>query len=688
MSEKKWWSWKREEEETAGEGSLEWSERSERNGSEPSPATPIAAGGAAVAPATDPAAALDGAEPAGTPSPPAQVTAPVVAEPAGALAAGTAGSSPTGMAAAADIAETPGQTPEDALQPGRSPEPAGLAPEDDAATRADKPWAASRQSRPGAEESAGDADEPPQDDVPETDERVGDEPDDGPEDGLPPDMGPVDWRPAPLPPNLTARRRGTLAKQSPRPTPLSPEQKLLLLDTWQRSGLPARDFGAMVNVSRHTLYAWKKRFDELGPAGLMDKPRGSKPGSRLPDLTKRTILMLKTAHPEWGCQRISDMLARGPALPASPGAIARVLHEAGYTMEEHPTRPHPQPVRSFERAASNQLWQTDLFTFVLKRQNRRVYLVAFMDDHSRFITGYGLHASQSAALVLEVLRAAIAGYGVPEEILTDNGSQYITWRGKSQFTRELEKRGIRQIVARPRRPQTLGKIERFWGSLWRECVEAAVFLDLAEARQRIGLWIDYYNLQRPHQGIGGLVPADRFFHAAPEVLKTLKERVAENARELARHGVPKRPFYLTGQVEGRPFSVHREGDRVILHQAGAAREEIELAAPHDDPAHGDGQHAVEAHGDGAPAHPVPPVPPGEAADALPVPVCPDGSPSSRWEPSAPPWAPGTSALDGFAMNEETEPPQEEATAVPRSESDAKATAVPPTGTSAEEGGAP
>ena len=50
-------------------------------------------------------------------------------------------------------------------------------------------------------------------------------------------------------------------------------------------------------------------------------------------------------------------------------------------------------------------------------------------------------------------------------------------------------------------------------SPWRECLEAAVFLDLADARQRIGLYIDYYNLQRPHQGIGGLVPADRFFFA-------------------------------------------------------------------------------------------------------------------------------------------------------------------------------
>ena len=78
----------------------------------------------------------------------------------------------------------------------------------------------------------------------------------------------------------------------------------------------------------------------------MDKPRGGPAGSQLPELTKRTILMLKQANPDWGCQRISDMLLRGPALPASPAAVARVLHEAGYELEEVPTRPHPDKVRS------------------------------------------------------------------------------------------------------------------------------------------------------------------------------------------------------------------------------------------------------------------------------------------------------------------------------------------------------
>jgi transposase InsO family protein len=385
-------------------------------------------------------------------------------------------------------------------------------------------------------------------------------------------------KPPPTRPPLSGRgpRRGAALSRLPATEAgFTPEQRLLILDAWRRSGLPAGDFAPLVGVSRHTLYAWQKAFSREGPSGLMEKPRGVRSGSRLPELTKRTILMLKESHPDWGCQRISDLLVRGPALPASPAAVARVLHAAGYAMEEVPTKSHEPKVSSFERAKPNQLWQTDLFTFILKRQNRRVYLAAFLDDHSRFVVGSGLYASQSTALVLEVLRAAIAGFGTPEEVLTDNGTQYVTWRGKSAFARACEQRGIRQIVASPHRPQTLGKVERFWGTLWRECVETAVFLDLGEARQRIGLFIDHYNFQRPHQGIDGLTPADRFFGAAEEVKRTLAARVQANALELARQGVPKAPFYLTGQAGGQPFSVHAEGERVIL-TAGDGRQEIDL----------------------------------------------------------------------------------------------------------------
>jgi transposase InsO family protein len=357
-----------------------------------------------------------------------------------------------------------------------------------------------------------------------------------------------------------------------------PHERILLLDMWQRSGLTARDFSALVGISRKTLFDWKRRFDRLGPAGLSDQRRGAPLGSRLPEPTQRAILMLKQGHPEWGCERIREVLLRGEGYSASAGAIAHVLRENGYELEDIATTPHAPAVQHFERARPNQLWQSDLFTFLLKRENRRVYLVVFLDDHSRFVVGYGVYASAGGALVREVLEAAIANFGAPEEVLTDNGPQYVTWRGTSAFARLLERRGIRHVVARPRHPQTLGKTERFWGTLWRECVQSAVFLGLDDARRRVGHFIDHYNFQRPHQGIEGLVPADRYFAATPQVRETLQARVAAQAYDLAVHGTPRKTFYLTGRVGDTDIALHSEGSRVVLTRSDGGREEVDLEA--------------------------------------------------------------------------------------------------------------
>lgn len=365
--------------------------------------------------------------------------------------------------------------------------------------------------------------------------------------------------------------------ESRRPS-LTVDKRLLILDSWTRSKLPAGDFAPLVGLSPHTLYAWKKAFTAAGPAGLADRPRGSPKGSRLSEPTKRAILLMKAQHPEWGCERLHDMLMRTAGYEASASAIARLLHEEGFESQPQPTHAHPDRVRRFERARPNQLWQSDLFTFVLKRENRRVHLVAFLDDHSRFLVGHGLHASASGALVREVLEAAIANYGAPEEVLTDNGPQYHTWRGTSAFTQLLERRGIRHVVASPRHPQTLGKIERFWGTLWRECLETAVFRGLDEARRRVGLFVDHYNFQRTHSGIEGLVPADRYFGARTEVLTTLKARVAANAADLARHGEGRKSFYLTGRVGDASIALHAEGERVVLTRDDGTREEVDLGA--------------------------------------------------------------------------------------------------------------
>jgi transposase InsO family protein len=298
----------------------------------------------------------------------------------------------------------------------------------------------------------------------------------------------------------------------------------------------------------------------------------------LSEVARRAILMLKDVHPEYGCQRISDILYRMEGMEASAGMVSRALHEAGYEMDEEATRAHrkPESPKRFERARPNELWQTDIFQFTLTRQNRKVYMTAYMDDHSRYIVSYALGARQSAELVLEGLRRGIASYQAPVELLTDNGAQYHTWRGKSAFAKECEKQGIKQIISRPRHPQTLGKVERFWKTLWNECLQTAVFTDMDDARQRIGLYISHYNFLRPHQGIEGLVPADRYFGASEEVKQTLRKRVAENSLELACKGKGKKPFYLTGVMQGKPVSVHREGERYVMKRQGEESVEVDV----------------------------------------------------------------------------------------------------------------
>jgi transposase InsO family protein len=359
---------------------------------------------------------------------------------------------------------------------------------------------------------------------------------------------------------------------------LTPKAKLLILQAYRSSKLAAKVFGPLVGVSDAALYKWDVAFKRNGPAGLEGKKAGAPKGTRLPVETQQAILMLKEEHEDWGCQRIHDMLLRSDGFSASPGAIRRVLFDNGYEVVEEKVARHPDKPRRFERARPQQMYQTDIFTFLLKRERTRLYMIAYMDDHSRYIVGFGLTVKATSAWAQEVLGEAISMYGPPEEVLTDQGPQYHTWRGTSSYAKYLNKLGIRQIVARAHHPQTLGKVERFWKTLWAECVQKAIFKDINDARERIGQFVGWYNFRRTHQGIGGLVPADRFFGAEETVRKSIEERVAENALEIARHGSPRKPFYLTGRVGGESISLHAEGEKVVLTTDTGVREEVDLSA--------------------------------------------------------------------------------------------------------------
>jgi transposase InsO family protein len=284
-------------------------------------------------------------------------------------------------------------------------------------------------------------------------------------------------------------------------------------------------------------------------------------------------------HPEAGVRRIRDELRREEAVEVSAETVRRVVNDAGLGNPPQRSKRRPRQIRRFERELPNAMWQIDIFTFELKRMYK-VYLVGMIDDHSRYIVGHGLFRQQKSEAVMEVVKGAIGQWGAPREILSDNGRQFASWRGKTEFQKTLTRQGVQHVRSAPHHPMTLGKIERFWRTIWEEFLGDAYFASFADARQRLDHWIAYYNHQRPHQGIGGACPADRFYGVAGDVEEALKHGCQENSLRLALGQETRPPLYLLGKVGDTDVRVTRKGDDIELKLGDVVQELIRMGAPY------------------------------------------------------------------------------------------------------------
>jgi len=316
-------------------------------------------------------------------------------------------------------------------------------------------------------------------------------------------------------------------------------------------------------VSDSSVQTWAKRYQARGEDGLRSKIYPSKPKSKTKQAVEDKIVELKQQHPAYGSRRISDILKRFFLVKTSPTTVHKTLADKDL-VEKRRVKPkrNPSKPRFFERSKPNQLWQSDICTIRLAGKN--AYLIGFIDDYSRYIIGLGLFRSQTAAHVLEVYRRAISEYGVPKEILTDNGRQYLNWRGTTTFQKELAKDRVKHIRSGPHHPMTLGKIERFWKTILQEFLLHAQFDSFDDAQTRITIWVNYYNHRRPHQGIKGLCPADRYYEIQSELKKTLAKGVEENALELALRGKPRDPFYMVGRMNGQNVVIRAEKGKLRM----------------------------------------------------------------------------------------------------------------------------
>jgi transposase InsO family protein len=292
------------------------------------------------------------------------------------------------------------------------------------------------------------------------------------------------------------------------------------------AGFPVTEVAERYGVSRQSVHAWVRRYEQGGLGGLMDRSR--RPEScphQVSAEVEAAVCELRREHPRWGPLRLAHELARAGVTPVpSRMSVYRVLVRHGLIEPQPRKRPKDSYVR-WERDAPMALWQMDLVGGIFPADGTEAKLVTGVDDHSRFCVICQVVVRATGRAVCLAFAAALRRFGVPGEVLTDNGKQFTDRFGKGGevlFDRICRDNGIAHRLTQPRHPTTTGKIERFHGSLRRELLNDAVpFTDLAAAQAAIDGWVSEYNATRPHQAIGMAAPAQRFSTAAPRAEEDL-----------------------------------------------------------------------------------------------------------------------------------------------------------------------
>ena len=356
----------------------------------------------------------------------------------------------------------------------------------------------------------------------------------------------------------------------------SPDERRTAVEKFLKSKMRPEHFSKIWGVHPKALMRWVKAYEEGGPQGLEGKvgrKRGKKP---IDPVLRKHIIAVKKEYPFYGTRKVAAFLARFSGLKVSTPMIRTIVAEENLPSEPAKARRWEKVplVRTFERAKPGEMWQSDITSFLLTRHSLRVYLVVFMDDHSRYVVAWKLAVRQTGDFVQECLLEGVQKFGRPIEVLTDQGRQYFAWHGKSQFQYLLHKLGIKHVVSRAHHPETLGKCERFWETVGNEFWSRACPQELSEAQEKIGHFIKHYNHFRPHQGIGNATPADRFFGVEAQVRDAIEGNMGKNQLALALQEQPRQPVFLVGQIGDQAISLHGEKGKLVLQTQDGKRQEV------------------------------------------------------------------------------------------------------------------
>lgn len=275
--------------------------------------------------------------------------------------------------------------------------------------------------------------------------------------------------------------------------------------------------GRLVRVGRTTLDDWIRAYRAGGYEALVPKPK--RVMARTPGRVIELAIALKRERPDRTAAQIhAIMTAAGEQVPCAR-TLQTHLSRAGLNHRADGRTPSKVYGR-FEAAAPNELWTGDgLHGLKLAATGRRAVLLGFIDDHSRMLVGWRWVSGEDVFGLEAALRPALMARGVPEAVLVDRGSAFVS----SNLLRACAVLGAKLIHASPRAATTKGKIERFW----RTCrdrflveLEERNDLDLAELNRLFQAWLEVVYHRRVH-GETGQTPLTRFAAVAPPALPTL-----------------------------------------------------------------------------------------------------------------------------------------------------------------------
>jgi len=315
-------------------------------------------------------------------------------------------------------------------------------------------------------------------------------------------------------------------------------------------------------ISRKTGYKWLGRYEKEGSEGLCDQSRRPKCSPRLADAeVTKAVVELRALHPAWGPRklkrRLEDLGKEG--VPAH-STVGMILRRNG-AIDAAQAQQH-KAYRRFERAAPNHLWQMDFKGDFALGRGGRCYPLPIIDDHSRYLLGIFACGNQRERTVRGHLESVFEKYGLPEEVLCDNGGP---WRGSGGEWTRLEvwlvRHGIKVLHGRPRHPQTQGKEERLNRTLKAEVLIRRDWRDLAQTQREFDAWRKVYNWERPHEALGLAVPATRYeasLRTYQPVLSSIEYGAEDEVRRVKSKGeiMWRNQSYFVGQAfAGEPIAI-------------------------------------------------------------------------------------------------------------------------------------